>query len=146
MPQIKNAGLSKKISNVSTIAQGRTLKNHVKDIECSKVDSILLPALKEVGQVHRLTDKEARTQRKVDAEYKKGKEQQKGQVGNYNATLGAVSILAAIHGQDKDGSPGKRRRFARKAQKLLDISQSVAAHGLKEAAGVGEEVLSSEDE
>ena len=99
-----------------------------------------------LGHVHRLTDEEARTQRKVDAEYKKGKEQQKGQVGNYNATLGAVSILAAIHGQDKDGSPGKRRRFARKAQKLLDVSQSVASYGLKEAAGAGDDVSSSGDE
>ena len=37
----------------------------------------MLPALKEVGHVHRLTDKEARTQRKVDAQYRKSKEQQK---------------------------------------------------------------------
>ena len=56
LPQIKNAGFSRKISKVSSIAQGRTLKIHVEDIECSKVDSILLPALKEVGHVHRLTD------------------------------------------------------------------------------------------
>ena len=56
------------------------------------------------------------------------------------------SFLAAIHGKDKDGSPKKRRRYARRAQKLLDISQSVAAHGLKEAAGAGEDVSSSEDE
>ena len=36
--------------------------------------------------------------------------------------------------------------LARRGQKLLDISQSVAAHGLKEAAGAGEDVSSSEDE
>ena len=146
MPQIKNAGLSRKISKVSSIAQGRTLKIHVKDIECSKVDSILLPALKEVGHVHRLTDEEATTQRKVDAQYRKSKEQQKTQVGNFVGTLGAVSLLAAIHGDDKDGSPKKRRRYARRGQKLLDISQSVAAHGLKEAAGAGDDVSSSGDE
>ena len=58
----------------------------------------------------------------------------------------SVSLLAAIHGDDKDGSPKKRRRYARRGQKLLDISQSVAAHGLKEAAGAGEDVSSSEDE
>ena len=40
----------------------------------------------------------------------------------------------------------KRRKYARRDQKLLDISQSVAAHGLKEAAGAGEDVSSSEDE
>ena len=56
LPQIKNAGFSRKIGKVNSIAQGRTLKIHVEDIECSKVDSILLPALKEVGHVHRLTD------------------------------------------------------------------------------------------
>ena len=77
LTQIKNAGLSRKISKVSSIAQGRSLKIHVEDIECSKVDSILLPALKEVGHVHRLTDEEATTQRKVDAQYRKSKEQQK---------------------------------------------------------------------
>ena len=146
LPQIKNAGFSRKISKVSSIAQGRTLKIHVEDIECSKVDSILLPALKEVGHVHRLTDEEATTQRKVDAQYRKSKEQQKTQVGNFVATLGAVSLLAAIHGDDKDGSPKKRRKYVRGCQKLLDISQSVAAHGLKEAAGAGEDVSSSEDE
>ena len=146
LPQIKNAGFSRKISKVSSIAQGRTLKIHVEDIKCSKVDSILLPALKEFGHVHRLTDEEATTQRKVDAQYRKSKEQQKTQVGNFIGTLGAVSLLAAIHGDDKDGSPKKRRRYARRGQKLLDISQSVAAHGLKEAAGAGEDVSSSEDE
>ena len=59
------------------------------------------------------------------------------------------SPLAAIHGDDKDGSPKKRRRYARRGQKLLDISQSVAAaHGLKEeeAASAGEDVTSSKDE
>ena len=146
MPQIKNAGLSRKISNVSPIAQGRTLKIHVKDIECSKVDSILLPALKEVGHVHRLTDEEATTQRKVDAQYWKSKAPPKTQVGNSIGTLEALSLLAATRGDDKNGSPKKRRRYARRAQKLLDISQSVAAHGLKEAAGAGEDVSSSEDE
>ena len=103
LPPIKNAGFSRKIGKVNSIAQGRTLKIHVEDIECSKVDSILLPALKEAGHVHRLTDKEARTQRKVDAQYRKSKEQQKTQVGNFIGTLGAVSLLAAIHGDDKDG-------------------------------------------
>ena len=53
----------------------------------------------------------------------------------------SVSLLAAIHGDDKDGSPKKRRKY-----QLLDISQSFAAHGLKEAAGAGEDVSSSEDE
>ena len=53
--------------------------------------------------MHRLTDKEARTQRKVDAQYRKSKEQQKTQVGNFIGTLGAVSLLAAIHSDDKDG-------------------------------------------
>ena len=146
MPQIKNAGLSRKISNVSTIAQGRTLKIHVKDIECSKVDSILLPALKDLGHVHRLTDEEATTQRKVDAQYWKSKAPPKTQVGSSVGTLGAVSLLAATRGDDKNGSPKKRRRYARRAQKILDISQSVAAHGLKEAADAGEDVSSSEDE
>ena len=46
LTQIKNAGLKRKIMNVTAIAQGRTLKIHVGDIECSKVNSILLPALK----------------------------------------------------------------------------------------------------
>ena len=46
LTQIKNAGLKRKILNVTAIAQGRTLKIHVRDIECSKVNSILLPALK----------------------------------------------------------------------------------------------------
>ena len=96
--------------------------------------------------MHRLTDEEATTQRKVDAQYWKSKEQQKTQVGNFAATLGAVSLLAAIHGDDKDGSPKKRRRYGRRGQKLLEISQSVAVHGLKEAAGAGEDVSSSEDE
>ena len=58
LTQIKNAGLKRKILNVTAIAQGRTLKIHVRDIECSKVNSILLPALKKVGHVHRLTDEE----------------------------------------------------------------------------------------
>ena len=58
----------------------------------------------------------------------------------------SVSFLAAIHGDDKDGSPKKKRKYVRRGQKLLDISQSVAAHGLKEAAGAGEDVSSSEDE
>ena len=66
LPQIKNAGFSRKISKVSSIAQGRTLKSEIEDIECSKVDSILLPALKQVGHVHRLTGEEATTQRKMD--------------------------------------------------------------------------------
>ena len=95
--------------------------------------------------MHRLTDEEATTQRKVDAQYRKSKEQQKTQVGNFVGTLGTVSLLAAIHGDDKDGNPKKRRRYARRGQKLLDISQSVAAHGLREAAGAGEDVSSSED-
>ena len=82
----------------------------------------------------------------MDAQYRKSKEQQKTQVGNFVGTLGAVSLLAAIHGDDKDGSPKKRRRYARRAQKLLDISQSAAAHGLKEAACARDDVLSSEDE
>ena len=57
----------------------------------------------------------------------------------------SVSLLAAIHG-DKDGSPKKKRKYARRGQKLLDISQSVAAHGLKEAADAGQDVSGSEDE
>ena len=118
MPQIKNAGLSRKISNVSPVVQGRTLKIHVEDIECSKVDSILLPILKGFGHVRRLTDEEARTQRKVDAQYKKGKEQQKTQVGNFIGTLGAVSLLAAIHGKDKDGSP-KKEKIRSKRSKII---------------------------
>ena len=40
----------------------------------------------------------------------------------------------------------KKRKIRSKMSKLLDISQSVAAHGLKEAAGAGEDVSSSEDE
>ena len=146
LTQIKNAGLKRKIKNVTAIAHRRTLNNHVRDIECSKVDSILLPVLKEVGHVHRLTDEEATTQRKVDAQYRKSKEQQKTQVGNFSATLGAVSLLAAIHGDDKDGSPKIKRRYARRGQKLLDISQFVAVHGLKEAADAGEDVSSNENE
>ena len=82
----------------------------------------------------------------MDAEYRKSKAQQKTQVGNFVGTLGTVSLLAAIHGDDKDGSPKKKRRYARRVQKILDISQSVAAHGLKEAANAGEDVSSSEDE
>ena len=58
----------------------------------------------------------------------------------------SVSLLAAIHGNDKDGNPKKRRKYARRGQKSLDISQSVAAHGLKEAACARDDVLSSEDE
>ena len=58
----------------------------------------------------------------------------------------SVSLLAAIHGDDKDGSPKKRRRYARRGQKLLDISQPVAIHGLKEAASAGEDVSNNEDE
>ena len=54
----KNAGFSRKIGKVNSIAQGRTFKIHFEDIECAKVDSILLPALKQVGHVHRLTDEE----------------------------------------------------------------------------------------
>ena len=146
LTQIKNAGLKRKIFNVTAIAQGRTLKIHVRDIECSKVNSILLPALKKVGHVHRLTDEEAKTQRKVDAQYWKSKAPPKTQVGNSIGTLEALSLLAATRGDDKNGSPKKRRRYARRAQKLLDISQSVAAHGLKEAADAGEDVSSSEDE
>ena len=101
---------------------------------------------KKVVRIQNLTDEEATTQRKVDAQYRKSKEQQKTQVGNFVGTLGAVSLLAAIHGDDKDGSPKKRRRYARRGQKLLDISQSAAAHGLKEAACARDDVLSSEDE
>ena len=78
LPEIKKIDFSKKIGKGNSIAQGRTLKNHVEDIECSKVDSILLPVLKEFGHVHRLTDKEARTQRKVDAQYKNGIRQPSG--------------------------------------------------------------------
>ena len=58
LTQIKNAGLKRKIKNVIAIAHGRTLKIHVRDIECSKVNSILLPTLKKAGHVHRLTDEE----------------------------------------------------------------------------------------
>ena len=138
--------MQKKTFNVIAIAQGRTLKIHVRDIECSKVNSILLPALKKVGHVHRLTDEEARTQCKVDAQYWKSKAPPKTQVGNSIGTLGAVSLLAATRDDDKNRSPKKRRRYARRGQKLLDISQSVAAHGLKEAANAGEDVSNSEDE
>ena len=145
LPQIKNAELSRKIWKVNSIAQGRTLKIHVEDIQRSKVDSVLLPALKDLGQVHRLTDEEAATQRKVDAQYRKGKEQQKRQVGNFDATLGAVRLLAEIHGNE-DGSRKEKRRYARRDQKLLNISQSVASYGLKEAAGAGDDVSSSGDE
>ena len=82
----------------------------------------------------------------MDAQYWKSKAPPKTQIGNSVGTLGVVSLLAATRGDDKNGSPKKRRRYARRAQKLLDISQSVAAHGLKEAAGAGEDVSSSEDE
>ena len=99
---------------------------------------------KKVVRTQKLTDEEATTQRKVDAQYRKSKEQQKTQVGNFVGTLGAVSLLAAIHGDDKDGSPKKKRKYARRGQKLLDISQSVAVHGLKEAADAGEDVSSNE--
>ena len=58
-------------------------------------------------RIQKLTDEEATTQRKVDAQYRKSKEQQKTQVGNFIGTLGAVSLLAAIHGDDKDGIPKK---------------------------------------
>ena len=53
----------------------------------------------------------------------------------------SVSLLAAIHGDDKDGSAKKKRKY-----QLLDISQFFAAHGFKEAAGADEDVSSSEDE
>ena len=96
--------------------------------------------------MHRLTDEEATTQRKVDAQYWKSKAPPKTQVGNSIGTLEALSLLAATRGDDKNGSPKKRRRYARRAQKLLDISQSAAAHGLKEAACARDDVLSSEDE
>ena len=78
LSQIKNAGFSRKIGKVNSIAQGHTLKTHVEDIEYFKVDFILLPALKGFGHVHRLTAEETTTQRKVDAQYKKGIRQPSG--------------------------------------------------------------------
>ena len=51
-----------------------------------------------------------------------------------------------IHGDDKDGSPKKKRRYARRGQKILEVSQTVAAYDLKEAASAGKDVSSSEDE
>ena len=51
---------------------------------------------KKVVRIQKLTDEEATTQCKVNAQYRKNKEQQKTQVGNFVATLGRNRFLRRL--------------------------------------------------
>ena len=128
---------------MSSMDAGRTLKVHMSSLPAGCFESEVMPAFKQMGDVRRFNDEETKAQLKIDKEFGSRQKRKSESVGDLQSTSDLLRSFNDIHG--KGGSQKKARRYARRGLKVLTTAQTVASHGLREAAVVESASESGDD-
>ena len=99
-------------------------------------DGAVVPALEELGRVQKLSVSESATIVNNDRELKNSKAAAAAAVGDVSGTKSLVTRALDMAGEG--GRASKKRRMAQMVVRTLDLSQRVAASGLREAKEVPE--------